>query len=151
MFSADGGHVGNDEQHAAIRRWHAPHDGAIKITGKLGHDSKEGDGVRGRIVSSRIGALGEWVAFNTKATTNVERVEVKRGDTIDFVTDLRASVNSDSFTWSPVIRYAGTDKGAAHWNAKTDFAGPSPERRPLTPWERYAQALLLSNELVFVD
>ena len=151
MLSADGGHVGNDLEHAAIRRWRATRDGLVKITGLLGHNSPEGDGVHGRIVSSRTGSLGEWVAFNSKATTNVERVEVKRGDTIDFVTDLRASVNSDSFSWAPVIRYTGVDKGPERWNAKTDFAGPLPERKPLTPWARYAQALLLSNELMFVD
>jgi len=39
------------------------------------------------------------------------------------------------------------------WNAKTDFSGPqkAPEKRPLTNWEKYAQVLLLSNELMFVD
>ena len=153
ILNAEGGHAGDDAQRAAIRRWRAPRDGAIKITGRLVHSTTSGDGVRGRIVSSANGQLGEWVSYNTKATTNVERVEVKRGDTIDFVTDCRASVNSDSFTWAPTIRYAGVGEGKTDekWNAKADFSGPRKEFKPLTPWERYAQALLLSNELMFVD
>jgi mono/diheme cytochrome c family protein len=153
ILNAEGGHAGNDLQHAAIRRWRAPRDGAIKINGRLAHSTERGDGVRGRIVSSASGQLGEWTSYNTKATTNVERVEVKRGDTIDFVVDCRASVDSDSFTWAPTIRYAGGGEGKndEKWSAKADFSGPRKEFKPLTPWERYAQALLLSNELMFVD
>jgi mono/diheme cytochrome c family protein len=152
LLNAEGGHAGNDLQHAAIRRWRAPHDGVIKIFGQLKHESDKGDGVRGRAVSSATGSLGEWIVHNSKATTNVERVEVKRGDTIDFVTDLRGEVNSDSFIWAPRIRYVDDAGGkAGQWSAKNDFAGPQKELKPLTPWERYVQALLLSNELMFVD
>jgi hypothetical protein len=35
------------------------------------------------------------------------------------------------------------------WSAEADFAGPA--ERPLTPWERYAQVLLETNEFLFVD
>ena len=151
-LNAEGGHVGNDLQHAAIRRWQAPHDGAVRLSGRLAHESKSGDGVRARIVSSGLGKAGEWIVHNSKATTNVERVEVKRGDTIDFIADLRASVDSDSFTWTTTVRYAtGGDADGEKWNAKADFTGPRKEFKPLTPWERYAQALLLSNESMFVD
>lgn len=152
ILNAEGGHAGNDMKHAAIRRWRAPQDGAVKISGALRHETDKGDGVRGRIVSSALGKLGEWAVHNGKATTNVERLEVKRGDTIDFVADLRASIDSDSFIWTPRIRYLNADGGnGAQFNSKADFAGPRKERKPLTPWERYAQALLLSNELMFVD
>jgi len=153
LLNADGGHVGNDLQHAAIRRWTAPADGAISIDAWLAHGSAEGDGVRGRIVSSRTGPLGEWVVHNSKATTNVERVEVKRGDTIDFVADMRTNYGYDSFSWSPVIRYRAGYAGPAGgtWKAKENFAGPAPKTEPLTPWEKYAQVLLLANEFMFVD
>jgi hypothetical protein len=152
LLNAEGGHVGNDLQHAAIRRWQAPHDGAVRVSGRLSHDSVNGDGVRARVISSEAGKLGEWIVHNGKATTNVERVEVKRGDTIDFVADLRANVDSDSFTWAETIRYITSDgQDGERWNAKANFAGPRKEFKPLTPWERYAQALLLSNELMFVD
>jgi len=151
-LNAEGGHVGDDLQHAAIRRWRAPHDGVVKIGGALKHDGDKGDGVRGRIVSGATGKLGEWIAYNSRATTNVERIEVKRGDTIDFIADLRTNLGFDSFTWAPRVRYVETTAGkTGAFNAKADFAGPARERKPLTPWERYAQVLLLSNELMFVD
>ena len=85
-------------------------------------------------------------------------MEVKRGDTIDFVVDFNGNLNSDDFKWSPVIKSkdqpAGASSGeyAAEWNAKKDFSGPPEEPpRPLSPWEKYAQVLLLSNEFMFVD
>jgi hypothetical protein len=82
-------------------------------------------------------------------------LEVKRGDTIDFVTDCRGNVGCDSFTWAPMIKYAGSreeGEGRREWDAKNDFSGPPKEKPPaLTPWEKYAQVLLLANELVFVD
>jgi hypothetical protein len=158
LLNADGGHVGNDQNHAAIRRWRAARDGTVSISGELNHPSDQGDGVRARVVSSRLGALGEWTARNGKTVVKLERVEVKRGDFLDFVTDCRQSVEFDSFHWSPVIKVVA---GAARpdpddrreWNAKTDFSGPFKpvERRTLNPWEKYAQVLLLANELVFVD
>ena len=38
------------------------------------------------------------------------------------------------------------------WEAKGHFGGPADTaQKPLTAWEEYAQVLLLSNELTFVD
>ncbi len=144
QLSAEGGHTGNDVAHAAVRRWVAPKDGAVSIRGALAHKQKEGDGVTARIVSSRTGLLGTWSLHDQKAETSIEPVEVKAGDTIDFVVDPGASLGWDDFTWAPAIRLKDED-----WSAARDFGGPPPE--PLSPWEEYAQALLLSNELVFVD
>ena len=157
LLTADGGHPGNDPAHAAVRRWIAPRDGTVNIQGELEHPADKGDGVRGRIVSSRSGTAGEWVAFHGQTNTVVARLEVKRGDTIDFVTDCRASVEFDSFNWPPVIKYLSEPKEAQagqprEWNAKTDFSGaPKPKPPSLGAWEKYAQVLLLANELVFVD
>ena len=150
--------MGNDLNHAAIRRWRAPRDAVIRITGELNHPSEKGDGVRARIVSSRRGELGQWAAQHSRTATKLDRIEIKRGEFIDFVTDCRASVEFDSFHWSPVIRLISSNAKSApdepgEWNAKTDFGGPPKEKpRPaLTAWEKYAQVLLLANELVFVD
>ena len=157
LLTADGGHVGNDLNHAVIRRWRAPRDGVVKVLGELNHPSKQGDGVRGRAVSSRSGLLAEWTARDSRTNTALEKVDVKRGDYIDFVTDCRQSVEFDSFHWSPVVRYEGKSikvvDETTEWNARTDFSGPTKpvEKRALAPWEKYAQVLLLANELVFVD
>ncbi|MFN0218436.1 MAG: PSD1 and planctomycete cytochrome C domain-containing protein, partial [Hyphomicrobium sp.] len=105
LLSADGGHPG-DPRHAAIRRWTAPRDGLVAIRGELNHPGRVGDGVRARVVSSRKGELGQWLAFHTNAPTKLNRVEVKRGDTLDFVADCRHDENTDSFQWAPTVRYA---------------------------------------------
>jgi len=158
QLTAQGGHAGNDLQHAVVRRWVAPRDAVVSISGTLQHEHKEGDGIRGRIVSSRTGQLGNWTLHNDKTETKVESEEVRAGDTIDFVVDFNANLNSDDFTWSPVIKGkdqpAGGSSGEypAEWNAKKDFSGPpEPPPRPLSIWGKYAQVLLLSNEFMFVD
>ena len=119
----------------------------IAIEGTLGHEGKDGDGVRGRIVSGRTGELGSWVAHHAKVPTPVARVEVKQGETIDFVADCRGDEGYDSFTWAPVIRER--EPSPAAWETKADFQGPQPQ--PLSPWEEFAQVLLLTNEFMFVD
>jgi hypothetical protein len=85
-------------------------------------------------------------------------VEVKRGEHLDFVADCRQTVEFDSFHWSPVIKVISESGKPSmdeprEWSAKTDFSGPKKplEKRPLTAWEKYAQVLLLANELMFVD
>jgi mono/diheme cytochrome c family protein len=158
ILNADGGHVGNDLNHAAIRRWRAPRDGVVAVAGELNHPSDKGDGVRARIVSSRGGALGEWTARSSQTPVNLDRVKVKRGDYLDFVTDCRQTVEFDSFHWSPVVKMIsppgkGSLDDPREWNAKAEFGGPQKpsEKRPLSAWEKYAQVLLLANELMFVD
>jgi hypothetical protein len=125
LLLASGGHPG-DQQHSAIRRWTAPLGGVLSITGVLKHGSENGDGVRGRIASSRLGISGEWPARNNQVETSLARLEVEAGDTIDFVTDCGADVNSDSFEWLVNLQLndpAGTRIAA--WESSTDFHGPT--------------------------
>lgn len=156
MVTGAGGHPGNDQKHASIRRWIAPRDGTITISGALEHGSPEGDGVRGRIVSSESGVLGEWIVHTKKSDTPVEHTTVRQGDTIDFITDCRANEGFDSFSWAPVIRYIadGTTKPGQRmeWNATEDFMESARAMNPkLDAWQKFAQVILLTNELVFVD
>ena len=132
---------------AAIRRWIAPRDGLIAIEGTLNHEAKEGDGVRGRIVASHGGVLGQWVAHHDRQDTSVARYQVKKGETIDFVVDGRAEPSHDSFQWSPSIRELGPSP--SEWKSQAGFEGPAAPTP--SPWEEYAQVLLLTNEFMFVD
>ena len=154
QLTASGGHAGNDLQHAVVRRWVSPIDGAIAIDSIIKHEREPGDGIRAYLVSSRGGLLGKWVLHHQSADAKVERVEVKRGDTIDFVVSIHASLNNNDFVWAPVIRtVAPTAAGdPKEWNAAKEFNGQTttPEK-PLNAWEKYAQVLLLSNEFLFVD
>jgi hypothetical protein len=155
-LNATGGHPGNDQEHAAIRRWIAPHDGVVTISGILEHATDKGDGVRGRVVSSRLGLLGQWLAHNKKEDVKLERITVQRGDAIDFITDCLTNESYDSFTWSPTIRFSADETTASdtkmEWNAASDFTDAARAQHPrLNAWQKYAQVLLMSNELVFVD
>ncbi|HEY3964707.1 MAG TPA: DUF1549 and DUF1553 domain-containing protein, partial [Planctomycetaceae bacterium] len=131
LLHAAGGHAGNDQQHAAIRRWTAPRAGAVAIAGKLKHPSENGDGVRGRIVAGKSGLLGEWPVKAREADTNIPAVQVEAGETIDFVIDCAGDVNSDSFEWTVDLKLSdltvGDGKGALldSWNSSTDFHGPA--------------------------
>ena len=150
QLTADGGHAGNDLQHAAIRRWTAPRDATLSIAGTMAHEHPPGDGVRAFLISSRAGELKSAEVHNSRAEMAVASVEVKKGDTIDFVVDFRAGLNSDMFTWPPILQEL--TGSALTWDAKKEFAGPATAAPPpLAPWEQYAQALLLSNEFAFVD
>ncbi len=124
ILHAAGGHAGGDANHAAIRRWTAPRDGTLVVSGKLGHPSPNGDGVRGRIVSSRGGALGEW-SVKTKETPTDGTWKVVAGETIDFAVDCRGDVNSDSFAWP--VRLVLTANGSSEpWDSSSDFRGAAP-------------------------
>ena len=154
QLTAEGGHAGNDLAHAAIRRWVAPRDATIAIDGTVRHEHAAGDGIVARIVSSRSGLLGEWTLHETNAAAKVARLEVKRGETIDFVVDFRATLNSDMFKWAPTVQSLHAEAASAlpEWSAKKEFTGPPPPPpAPLSSWEKYAQVLLSANEFLFVD
>jgi hypothetical protein len=116
------------------------------------------NGVRGSLVSSRGGLLGQWLVDGpakgakivdqdeSKVVANVESVSVTAGDRLDFVVDSRGDPELDAFTWKIKIEdVAGRDK----WDSERDFKGPPV--RPLTSRARAAQVLLMSNEFAFVD
>ncbi len=124
ILHAAGGHAGDNPQHAAMRRWTAPRDGALSITGKLKHPSPSGDGVRGRIVVSRLGPQGEWIVKTKDAVTDVKSLVLKAGDTVDFIVDCIENVNSDSFEWGVQLDLAGADGSKESWNSARDFRGP---------------------------
>ncbi len=154
-LTADGGEAGDDGKRALVRRWISPLDGTINLSGTLRHRLAKfnyGDGVRARVVSSRGGELASWTARGLEAETQLSGVEVKPGDTIDFVVDGRQDSENDAFTWAPVIESVpaeGSKAAPQKWSASADFRGP--DVAMLTKWEQYAQVLLETNEFAFVE
>jgi hypothetical protein len=149
QLTADGGHAGNDPQHAVVRRWVAPIDGPVSITGAITHAHPEGHGIIARILSSRQGELASWRLHNQKAPAAIDPVQVQKGETIDFVVSIKESLNNNDFLWAPIIKSADAK---TEWNAKKEFNGAgAASENPLTAWEKYVQVLLMSDELVFVD
>ncbi|MCB1233383.1 MAG: hypothetical protein KDN19_24285, partial [Verrucomicrobiae bacterium] len=65
---------------------------------------------------------------------------------VDFIVEPNANNSFDSYTWVPEIRNADND--IERWNYTVQFSGPADLA---DPWETYAQALLGTNEFLFVD
>jgi hypothetical protein len=153
-LSALGGEPGGPG-YSVVRRWVAPADGTAHITGSVGHKvaREHSDGIRARVLSSRNGQLGFWSVAKTTTEVNIKDVEVKSGDTLDFVVDCGATAAGDEFTWAPTVRLARKDKNGdkpeiVSASAK-EFRGPPAPT--LLPWEQLALVMLQANEFVFVD
>ncbi len=162
QLTALGGHPGNDLAHAISRRWTAPQPGFYSIQSQISHEPDVSDGIRAAIIVNSSQPLARVSLRHTTMRMDVESVELKKGDTIDFVVDIGKELNSDQFLWAPRIELrrpngseaaprAGVPKveSATNWDATKDFAGPLVE--PLTPRQQLAQVLLLTNEFLFVD
>jgi len=78
---------------------------------------------------------------------------MKKDDTLDFVVDFNGEITDDEFVWAPLIQMksasAANDGQLVEWNAASQFGGPPPT--PMSPVEKYAQTLLLTNEFLFLD
>ncbi|MGE0378859.1 MAG: DUF1553 domain-containing protein [Planctomycetaceae bacterium] len=123
---AKGGHPGNSREFSAIRRWVAPADGTVTVGGTLQHGNENGNGVRGLIVSSRTGLVGDWPVHNTQSETNAAELAVSAGDTIDFIADNNGDVTSDSFAWTVTVSMRSAAGGVREFSSASEFAGPPP-------------------------
>jgi len=122
ILNANGGHPGNPA-HPAIRRWTAPADGQLSISGTLQHPSENGDGVRSRVFSSN-GLRGTWQSKNQSLDTPVTAFTVQAGESIDFVTDCIAHETSDSFEWPVKLTFTPTDGKPEVHDSVAHFHGP---------------------------
>ena len=143
---------------ASVRRWTAPDDGEVAIGGEISVGATGGgDGIRARVISSRAGQLGEWIVDRSNgvsSATLIPKVQVVAGEILDFTVDCRETTTSDGYRWAPVLRSLQMPEQASGfqntlWDAQADFVAPPPPR--LTPLEQMAQALLMTNEFMFVD
>jgi mono/diheme cytochrome c family protein len=157
-LTASGGHPGDGIKMAAIRRWIAPHAGEFGIGGEISVGAKgSGDGIRARLISSRSGQIGEWIVDRSNgvsAPTTLPKVTVKAGEILDFTVDCRENTTSDGFRWVPTIRLLVMPEKAPKnmqtvWDSQADFKAPPPPK--LTPLEQMAQALIITNEFMFID
>lgn len=143
ILNAQGGHPG-DRQHPAIRRWVAPTDGQLSLAGTLQHGSKNGDGVRGRVLSAS-GMRGTWQVLNQSTTTDVATFKVKSGETIDFVTDCLQQETSDSFTWTAKLTFTPVGGESVVYDSVQEFRGPEDDVARLPAQIVAAWRLILSR------
>ncbi|MEZ6086495.1 MAG: DUF1549 and DUF1553 domain-containing protein [Pirellulaceae bacterium] len=121
LLNASGGHP--SDKHAAIRRYTVLEAGTVSVSGKLSHSSEHGDGVRGSLVSSGGGVIAQWSAANQGVDTTFAEIEVRAGDTIDFVVDCRDNQTSDSFQWPVSLQVKTASRTMAEESVK-GFHGP---------------------------
>ena len=146
MLNPRGGHPGRDSAHSVVRRWTAPRAMTIHIKGLVAHRQTQGDGIRAMIASSRAGLLGSWRVHNSSAVAEIKSLTVAKGETIDFIVDPTATDGFDAFSWAPSIEAID---GSVTWDSYADFGPPDP--KPLTRLDLYVQALMMTNEYLFVD
>jgi len=145
-LSAGGGHPGEGFDRCVVRRWIAPRAGRLHINGKLEHASDQGDGVRGIAISNANQVLGNWDVKHSQSPTQTQPLDVKQGDTIDFIVTAKNDTNSDSFNWNCQLQFEGDNQV---FESSKHFMGTRPIA--LDRWQQTTQMLLLSNEFCFVD
>lgn len=123
----------------------------ISIRSRLVHEPSAGDGIRAFIVSSRVGLLASTSIHAKTAEMPVDSLTVESGETIDFLVDIGEGLNSDQFLWDIQLSETGENREnpPLTWQSTSDF--PAGQVNPLTAWEQLAQALLCSNEFLFID
>ncbi len=145
-----GGHPGGTVSRSAIRRWTADSDCRVFVNSAISHAKEEGDGVRCRIVTPGRGVMSDATAHNSTQAQSIPPFDVKAGQHIDFVVDCRSNEAHDSFQSKITIRQFGNKKTQRNWKSEEDFPD-SPESGRMDTWSQLAQALLLTNEFIFVD
>jgi hypothetical protein len=150
FLDRNGGHPASSADRCAIRRWTAPDSGTIEIIGMLKHVPEPGNGVRGRIVHSRDGVVGEYRADHSESVIKLVKLAVEGGDTVDFVVDWQGQILHDEYEWSVVIRQTSPVSPEVQqvneWQSQRDFTGDAQDH-----WLDFVHALLMANEFVFVD
>jgi hypothetical protein len=147
QLTSTGGHPGNDRQHAVIRRWTAERDMRIRIESKIAHKPEMGDGIRAFITSSSGGLHHSIELHHANRQLDVETLDIKSGDVVDFIVDIGDGLNNDQYLWTTTIQELGSN--GTTWNSQADF--PPPIANTLDGWEQLAQVLLCSNEFMFID
>lgn len=117
----------------AIRRWFAPYDGTVQITGaaQLRAGSPQGDGVR---VAIQLNDTELWSATiaagdtTPKLPDNVSAVAVHAGDRLYFRTSALDDARDHIVDWDPAIEYTGVpaladpnQRSERRFQASSDF------------------------------
>jgi hypothetical protein len=100
------------------------------------------------LVSSRRGVLEKWVVAHGQLPTNARVGDVEPGEHIDFVVSCRENDGFDSYNWQATITLTTATERRV-WHTTQGFRGPTGE--PMQLWAQFAQALLMSNEFLYVD
>jgi hypothetical protein len=144
--------VGKDWHHPgdrapSVRRFLAPHDGSVTVTGSVRKAHLAGDGVRAAIVHNDRPVWQHELAGDDGQGLDPNLVlTVQRGDTLRFVVDKLGSISCDTTYWDPVITYvdglrfqaseafAAKKQGAGGWYYETPADGYDAHGVPRLSW-----------------
>ena len=123
--------VGKDWQHPgehnpSVRRFSAPRDGRVTITGRVFKLHLNGDGIRASIShNDREVWQAEIEGKDDKGVEPKLTLEVKQGDALRFVIHKRSSIACDTTGWDPVVTYADGQRfvASASFTAQKQGAG----------------------------
>jgi hypothetical protein len=144
-----GGHPGQDTEHCVVRRWTAPESGTVRVAGTLRHSRDKGDGVIAIVRHKETNQ--SFQTFNGTAKTVVPPMQVRRGDRIDLVVSPGKTTTADAYVWQVAIIGIGGKLKGETWKTQDDFGPPPPPPPPLKPLAQLAQALMLTNEFLYLD
>ncbi|CAN5811583.1 PSD1 and planctomycete cytochrome C domain-containing protein [soil metagenome] len=155
-WNQNGGHP--DTKIAAVLRWVSTIDGWIRVSGGIKRASDQGNGVHGWVISSAQGILKDkLVAPKTTGDMSFTKLQVKKGEILDFIVGSENDINSDSFDWKVNISRLNPETGATEYLTQSDrdFMGPEhwpmSRTKPQSPLAQLVQVLMMSNEFQFVD
>ena len=134
--------VGKDWHHPgqetpSVRRFAAPRDGRVTISGRVFKLHLSGDGVRAMIRhnDSEIWKV-EIEGKDDKGGEPKLTLDVKKGDALRFIVHKRGNYGCDTTGWDPIVTYADGEKlqasasfttkkqGAGNWFYEMEGSGP---------------------------
>ncbi|RYD56774.1 MAG: hypothetical protein EOP83_21235 [Verrucomicrobiaceae bacterium] len=151
---AGGGHAAAG--HAMVLRWRATGTGQVKMAGHLKRSQKGGNTLAWRI-DGKGKSLAE-AAFSPESSVDIEGtwIDVKPGDTMDFVLRAPEGDSCGGVNWS--LNIEGRESEAQPETEVGSFAKQFPTSnnppggvQPASPWADLVQMLWASNEFHFVD
>ena len=111
-----------------------------------------GDGLEVYVFKQQMQRLFREDVNQSECDIKLQRIELERAETLDFVVACKDNPIGDRFDWTAEIKlmhHDNDDPDSTTWNSSDDFGGPEPQ--PLNGWERFIQVLLLSNEFQTID
>lgn len=151
---AGGGHA--SARHTMVLRWRASGAGQVKMTGHLKRTQQGGDTLAWRIDGKGKPLAEAKLSPESAADIAGSWVDVKPGDTMDFV--LRAPDGDSCGNVSWTLRIEGRESESQPATEVGNFTkqfpksnDPAPGAKPADPWADLVQMLWASNEFHFVD
>ena len=158
--AVDGGRPGPNDKQMLVRRWTATEGGLymFKATLELKQGSARSDGITAWVVTDRQGQVRKFNVKTSPAKVRIERVTLEKGEQVDFIIHCGRHNKDDEFRWPvEVWKVRNADEGGGllglrEWPSVAAFEQASPSWLPvLGPWEQLVQAMMISNEFMFVD